>query len=130
MPTPKISKATPVLVVEAVEPCAQFWQKLGFERGAEVPHGDTLGFIILNQGNVEIMYQSRASVEADDAAMAKQLSVGGTALFVDVDDLALAAKAIEGATIVMPQRETFYGTREIGFVDPGGNLVILAQRIG
>ena len=82
-----LKKITPVVVVDAIEPCLGFWvDRLGFTRTVEVPHGDALGFVILNHGSTELMLQSRASVEADVPA----LIVGGTAkdgvgLFIEVD---------------------------------------------
>lgn len=123
-----ISKITPVLVVKEVEPCAQFWQKLGFERVAEVPHGESLGFVILVGQGIELMYQSLDSIKADDAGMGSKLHTGGTSLFVEVPDLDAAVKAVEGAPIVLQDRTTFYGMREIGVLDPGGNVVMFAQK--
>jgi len=44
MATTQISKSTPVLIVEAIEPSLPFWQeRLGFERPVEVPDGERLG---------------------------------------------------------------------------------------
>ncbi len=61
-----MKKLTPVFVVEQIEPCLAFWvDRLGFARGVEVPHGDSLGFVILTRGGVEIMYQTRASALED-----------------------------------------------------------------
>ena len=60
-----VKKVTPLLFVEEIEPCLSFWEKVGFTRGPEVPHGDKLGFVILQKDDVEIMYQTRASVAAD-----------------------------------------------------------------
>ena len=123
-----ISKVTPVLVVDAVEPCAEFWQKLGFVRVAEVPHNNALGFVILVGNDIELMYQSLDSIKADDATMGSKLRSGGSSLFVEVPDLDAAVKAIEGAPIVVAERMTFYGMREIGVLDPGGNVVLFAQK--
>lgn len=128
---PTVRKATPVLVVDDVAPCAEFWEKLGFTRTAEVPHEDKLGFVILARDSVEIMYQSMESVRADNAAMGGSLSEEGTrvALFVEVDDLDATAKALEGAPIVMQRRTTFYGMNEFGVTDPGGHPIIFAQPV-
>ena len=61
-----MNKATPILVVDEIEPCLPFWtERLGFEITATVPHGDAIGFAMLNKDNVELMYQSRASIEED-----------------------------------------------------------------
>lgn len=123
-----IFSITPVVVVDDVEPCAQFWQKLGFERAAEVPHGNSLGFVALVGDGIELMYQSLDSVKADNAAMGEVLRTGGSSLFVEVPDLNAAVMAVSGAPVVVPERTTFYGMREVGVLDPGGNLVLLAQK--
>jgi hypothetical protein len=65
-----MTKLTPIFVVERIEPCLDFWvNRLGFAKTAEVPHGDSLGFVILVRGNVEIMYQSRDSIRDDAPAL-------------------------------------------------------------
>src|SRR3984893_19572441 len=57
---------TPVIIVDQIEPSLPFWiERLGFQKTAEVPEGDKLGFIILVKGNVEVMYQTGASVAKD-----------------------------------------------------------------
>lgn len=124
-----ISKITPVLIVNEVEPCAQFWQKLGFERVAEVPHEGALGFVILVGFGIELMYQSVDSVKADHAD-GKPIVSAGTSLFVEVDDLDKTVAAVAGAKVLVPERTTFYGMREVGVADPGGNLVLFAQKTG
>jgi catechol 2,3-dioxygenase-like lactoylglutathione lyase family enzyme len=122
------SKATPVLIVDDVEACATFWEALGFTRVAEVPHDGTLGFVILSGGDVELMYQSHASVTADDAEMGAHVRTGGASLFVETHDLDGCVKAVAGAAVVLRERTTFYGMREIGVLDPGGNVVLFAQK--
>ena len=49
------------------------------------------------------------------------------ALFITVADLDLVAKALEGAPVVKPRHETFYGSTEIYVKEPGGNTVGFAQ---
>ena len=130
MPTIAMRKLTPVLVVDAIEPVLPFWvDRLGFTAVAEVPHGDALGFVILARDDVELMYQTRASV-ADDAPAA--LPHGGTtadatALFFEVAELDALVAAVEGLELVVPRRRTFYGTEEIGVREPGGRVVMFAQ---
>jgi len=34
---------------------------------------------------------------------------------------------LKGFEIVMPRRETFYGSTEIGYREPGGHFVTFAQ---
>ena len=43
--TMNVKKLTPVLFVEEVEPCVKFWvERMGFQKIAEVPDGNKLGF--------------------------------------------------------------------------------------
>jgi len=123
---PTVKKLTPVLTVDRVEPCAEFWtSRLGFTRTAEVPHGDALGFVILQKDDVEIMYQSRASVAADMPSLAE--GVHRTMLYIEVADLDEVERAMQGAEIVVPRRTTFYGMMEIAVREPGGNVIVFAQ---
>lgn len=121
-----MKKLTPVLVVDSIEECLPFWVgRVGFTKGVEVPHGDKLGFVILNHGAVELMLQSRKSVLDDVPAVARE--IGRTALFIEVDDLAPLRKALAGLPPIFEERSTFYGAREIGVRDPAGNCVTFAS---
>jgi uncharacterized glyoxalase superfamily protein PhnB len=125
---PMIKKVTAVLFVAEVEPCAKFWtEKFGFQKTAEVPEGDKLGFVMLQKGNVELMYQSYASVDKDSPAMGAIARKGPTFLYMEVEDLEAIKAAVKGAEVVMPERNTFYGSREIGIKDPGGHYLTFAQ---
>jgi uncharacterized glyoxalase superfamily protein PhnB len=124
----QIRKSTPVLFVDTIEPSLPFWQeRLGFTRTAEVPHGEQLGFVILSHGAVEVMYQSVNLLKHDSAAHAQHFDADKSFLFVEVDDIAALAKSLDGFEIVMPRRETFYGSVEIGYREPGGHFVTFAQ---
>jgi catechol 2,3-dioxygenase-like lactoylglutathione lyase family enzyme len=123
-----VKRATPVLPVEHIEPVLAFWEKaLGFERAVEVPHGEALGFVALGKGTVEIMYQTYASIGSDIAAYDAPARSGKTFLFVEVEDLAAVESALAGFDRVFPRRETFYGSTEIGYREPGGHFVTFAQ---
>ncbi len=123
-----VKKITPVLFVEEVEPCVKFWMdRLGFEKTVEVPEGNKLGVAILQKGNVELMYQSYVSADKDSAATCEAARKGPTFLYVEVENLNEIIRAIKGAEVVAPVRETFYGTREISVKDPGGHIVTFAQ---
>ena len=125
-----VRKITPVLIVDRVEPSVAFWRdRLGFQVVAEVPHGDHLGFAILAGEGVELMYQSRASVEADLPKGAAPPEDATTFLFVEVSDVGLVERAVAGAPVVMARRKTFYGMDEVGVREPGGHVVTFAQRV-
>lgn len=123
-------KITPILFVDEIEPSLEFWAgRLGFEKTVEVPEGDKLGFVILQKGDAELMMQTRASVEKDVPALA-DLTRRGTqvGVYIEVPDFEDLLKRLGGAQVVMPERKTFYGMREIAVREPGGNVVCFAAR--
>jgi uncharacterized glyoxalase superfamily protein PhnB len=123
-----VKRITPVLLVKEVEPCVKFWvERLGFEKTVEVPDGDRLGFVILQKGGVELMYQSMASAEKDVPTAAKDISGSRTFLYVEVDKLDDLIAAMKGVNVVLPLRTTFYGAKEIGVNDPAGHMVVFAE---
>lgn len=123
----RISKLTPVLMVEAIEPVLEFWvTRLGFTKTIEVPHEGRLGFVGLERDGIEIMYQTKASVASDIAPLAAS-PMKGTFLFLQVDDLDAVESALDGITPIVPRRKTFYGADELIVREPAGNAVTFAQ---
>jgi hypothetical protein len=123
-------KITPVLVVDEVESCLPFWvDRMGFQSVAQVPEGDRIGFVILVRDGAELMLQSIASVRRDEPAFAPAGASRVASLFIEVDDFTDTLKRLEGYPLAMPDRTTFYGMREVGVFEPGGNIVIFAVRV-
>jgi hypothetical protein len=123
-----MQKLTPVLIVDAIEPCLPFWvDHLGFAKTVEVPDGAALGFVILVKDGVEVMYQTRASLAKDVPLLAT--SRGPSLLFIEVADVAAVERALHGLELAVPRRRTFYGTDEVGAREPGGHVVVFAQRV-
>jgi uncharacterized glyoxalase superfamily protein PhnB len=120
---------TPVLVVDEVEPCLRFWiDKLGFTAENQVPGEDgKLVFASAKAGDVEVMYQTRASVLAEQPEAADEFAGHSTVLFITVDNLDRIERAVSGATVVKPRHDTFYGTTELYVKEPGGNRVGFAE---
>ena len=125
----RLKQLTPVLIVEAVEPCIKFWtERLGFQVTNEVPGPDgKLVFASVQQGAIEIMYQTRASVLDDHPGVAKDLTGHSVTLFITVDNLDQVEKALVGAPLVKARHQTFYGSIEMYVREPGGNTVGFAQ---
>ncbi|HEX7938347.1 MAG TPA: VOC family protein [Gemmatimonadaceae bacterium] len=122
-----MQRLTPVLMVDAIEPVLSFWvDKLGFKKTTEVPHGEHLGFVILERDEVQVMYQTTASV-ADDVPPLAKSPQKGTFLFMEVENLNAVEKALAGVTPVVPRRKTFYGSEELIVREPGGNVINFAQ---
>lgn len=124
-----IKKATPVLIVDRIEPLLPLWDALGFARAAEVPVGDALGFVILVRDGVELMYQTFDSVRGDEPkALEGSPAIGASAVYIEVDDLdAIAAQIPGGTDVIVARRQTFYGSNETIFRDAAGNLITFAQ---
>ena len=136
MPHLAYESLAPVLIVDRVEPTRDFFRdRLGFTETATVPHGDGLGFSMLQKDAVQIMVQSHASVIDDvgpDAARAVNETMsnrGAVGLFVAVSDVELVVPAIADADVIVPLRKTFYGMHEITVREPGGHAVTFASRL-
>ena len=128
----EMHKLSPLLTVESIEPCLPFWvDRLGFAKTVEVPDGTSLGFVILAKDGVEIMYQSRASVEKDIPALAKGgvNALPAMGLFIEVGNIDEVERSLEGIEHVIPRRRTFYGMDEVVVRDPGGYVVVFAQPV-
>jgi uncharacterized glyoxalase superfamily protein PhnB len=120
-----LKKVTSNLIVDSVEESLSFWVgRLGFEKTVEVPEGDRLGFAILKHGALELMLQSRASLQKDVPAIADgpQRAV----LYLEVASLDPIRKALSGWPLLVPERTTFYGARELIVRDPAGHVVFFS----
>ena len=123
-----IKRITPVLYADELEPCVKFWtNRFGFQKTVEVPDGNQLGFVILQNGNVELMYQSFASARKDAPKIAGEIEGGRTFLYVEVEKLQPCIAATKDKNAVLPVRTTFYGATEIGVKDPAGHVVVFAE---
>jgi uncharacterized glyoxalase superfamily protein PhnB len=128
--TMNVKRITPVLFVKEIEPILPFWvDALGFTKTIEVPHGDKLGFIALQKGSTEVMYQSYASLGEDMPLIAEAARKGPTFLYIEVDNLDAVLTALKNSKIVQPERTAFYGMREAGYQDPAGHFVTFAQPV-
>jgi uncharacterized glyoxalase superfamily protein PhnB len=93
----------------------------------EVPHEGRAGFVILARDGHEVMMQTRASIVADCPAVGN-LPVT-CALYLDVGSLDEVIAALQGAEVIVPERETFYGARETFVRDGAGNVIGFAQHM-
>ncbi len=128
-----VRKVTPVLVVERIEPSIELWvDRLGFEKTIEVPEGDHLGFAAFARDGLEIMYQTRESVETEvrSADLPKALlpTAGSrTTLFCEVSDLKAVREKLQGLEILLSHRKTSYGAEELWMREPGGHILGFAE---
>jgi hypothetical protein len=126
----KILKSTPVLVVDKIEPSLPFYvERLGYTKQVEVPHGDGLGFVILEKDGLEVMLQTRGSVEEDIPALKSYVQGKAVTQFVEVDSLEDVLKQLSGYDLLTPVRTAFYGMREAIVADPAGYVFVFAEKV-
>jgi uncharacterized glyoxalase superfamily protein PhnB len=125
----RVSHLAPVLVVDRVEPCVAFWvDRFGFTPQHQIPGEDgSIFFASVAKDGIEIMYQTRASVEADPVTTPNRVDGVATVLYFTVPNLDDVERATVGAPIVKPRHQTPYGSSEIYIREPGGHLVGFAQ---
>ena len=127
--SPSLKRLTPVLVVPAVEPCIAFWtERFGFIAENEVPGpGGKLVFASAQKDGIEVMYQTRESVIADQPSFEGELAGSSIVLFITVEDLDTVEQALAGVPVVKPRHKTFYGSTELYVREPGGHVVGFAK---
>ena len=123
----KISRATPVLFVDRVEPTRDFFTKLGFTVLCDVPEGDRLGFVGLEKDGVQVMVETRGNAAEGAALREITRNSRGAVVFIEVDNLDAVITALAAETAIVERHKTFYGADEISFMEPGGNVVTLAR---
>jgi uncharacterized glyoxalase superfamily protein PhnB len=123
-----INKSTPILHVENVEPSLRFWtERFGFSATIQVPEGDHVGFVALQNGEVELMFQTYEGMQGTDNPLAANVTQGPSFIFMEVPDIDAIIKSLETVEIVQDLHETFYGAKEIIAQEPGGHFVIFSQ---
>ncbi len=123
-----VTSTTTILPVEAIEPSAKFFEKIGFKRESAVKDdSEALVFIIMNNGKAQVMLQSKAGLVKDSDAFKAAAQTTPVLLYMVVADVEAVAKALSGHQVTMEMRETFYGSIEIAFTEPGGHLITFAE---
>lgn len=121
-------KITPLIYASEIEPSLNFWvDQLGFTKVVEVPEGNKLGFVILVKDGAELMIQSTVSIKKDIKAMV-EYARPAACLYIEVGDFDDLLRRLGAAPVVLPIRTTFYGMKEIGVREPGGNIVLFAAK--
>jgi hypothetical protein len=124
-----INKSTPILHVKIVEPSLKFWnERFGFKTTIQVPERDHIGFAAIENGSVELMYQTYEGMQGDPSTpLAKAAEQGPTFVFMEVADINAIATALQQSEVVNGMYETSYGAKEIIAKEPGGHYVIFSQ---
>jgi threonine dehydrogenase-like Zn-dependent dehydrogenase len=123
----KIAGATPVLMVERVEPTREFFKRVGFAVAFEVPEGDRLGFAMLAKDGVQVMVETRGNANEPPPIQFLSRDSRRAFVFIEVDDLDAVDIALDGEVVTVERHRTFYQSEEITYEEPGGNLVTFAK---
>ncbi len=122
-------KLTPNMMVEDVNRTINFYKDLlGFELLANVPEEGQFAWAMMKRDGMEIMFQSRASLEEEIPAL-KQRDIGGAlTLYIEVEDVKeLYTHLKESVTIVQDMHTTFYGAQEFAIQDCNGLVLSFAE---
>ncbi len=134
-----LKSLTPNLIVEDVAETVDYYRDvlgfqfiLGVAEGTEdtvfEATGQALGFAMLQRDDVELMLQSRLSVEVDLGPTAAATG-DAVALYIGVDDIdSLYAEVNDKVEMFIDLRDTFYGAREFHIRDCNGFIVGFAQQ--
>jgi uncharacterized glyoxalase superfamily protein PhnB len=137
-----MKKLTPNMMVEDVHQTLEFYCKtLGFKFVGGVPEGTqefilkpdpnkSLAFAILQQGPVQMMFQSRTSLSAE-LPMFAQKAIGASATFyIEVDDAqGLYTQIKDKITLIKPLHTTFYGMDEFYVKDINGYVLCFGSKV-
>ncbi len=123
-------KMQSVLLVDRIEPCLEFWvDRLGFEVRLQVEGDDHLEFVALCRDDVEVLYRTRDSLHDDTPGLVdSDEHQPWVVMYMEVDDLDDLMPFLEGIEVVVPIRETIYGSREIFVREPSGRILAIAGR--
>jgi len=127
-----VKRVTTTILTHDVDACAAFWtERLEFEQTLSVPAqqpGETGNqFVAVSNDRHELMFQSFKSTDDELPGMFAPADKGSFMLYVEVSDLDGAIARMKDLEPVVSRRTTFYGSEEIGYADPCGTLVILAE---
>src|SRR5678815_2440063 len=96
-----IDRSTPILHVKAVEPSVKFWtERFGFKTTIEVPEGDHIGFVAVDNGTVELMYQTYQGMK-DAGPLSQAAEQGPSFIFMEVSDIHEIRNALEQTQICL-----------------------------
>ena len=128
----QLKRVTTVVFTDDVDACSAFYtERLGFEQTMAVPAqqpGETGSqFAAITSGTHELMFQTFKSAEDDAPGAVARANPPSFMLYIEVPSLDAAIERMQGLAPAIARRKTFYGSEEIGYRDPCGTVVVLAE---
>ena len=120
----------PELIVDDVSRSTQFYKELGFEVTQQAPEEGTPTWAEIVNGPTHFMLQDWQETLNEMPQLAGRAR-GGITIFVlrldTQDEVRQIARSLSGQTnVVLPIRETDYGTVEFGITDPDGYVILFS----
>ena len=119
----------PVLLAEKLEPCRDFWNKLGFDTKHAMPEDGSLAYLEIGDENISISYQDRTSAGYVIPHIKDAIISPSNVSFVFVDNPKEYERKLSKDELLIPYRETMYGTAELWCKDPAGYVFCLGKEI-
>jgi catechol 2,3-dioxygenase-like lactoylglutathione lyase family enzyme len=131
-PPMSLKRLTTVIYTDEVDACAAFWTervglRLTMAVPAQQPGATGNQFVAVADGQIELMIQDFASVEAEQPGLIGPAGPRSYSLFVEVADLEAMIRHMEGLEPVVARHATFYGADEISYRAPCGSVVTFAE---
>ena len=127
--TTTLRKLTPNLMVEDVNKTVDFYKNmLGFDVLATVPETGQFNWAMLKQGDVEMQFQTRASLSEEIPAFKDRAIGGALTLYIDVEDVTALYNALKDKVAIVQDMHTpLYGTQEFAIEDCNGFVLSFSQ---
>ena len=126
------TELTPNCMVEDVAATVDWYERvLGATTVDRMPEaGDDLLWAQVRIGDVSIMFQERASLEAELPSFEGAEIGASLTLYVDAEDVReLHGELADEAEVVLELRETDYGRREFAIADPNGYVLWFGEKV-
>lgn len=126
----RLTKLTPNLMVEDVNGTVEFYKNiLGFELIMTVPEKEKFDWAMMQNGDVEMMFQSKASLVKEISDLKSRQLGGALTFYIEVEDIkGLYEKIINKTAVVKDFHTTFYKMQEFAIRDNNGFILVFAER--
>lgn len=125
-----IKRWSPNMMVADMEKTIAFYQDiLGFEIAMSVPEQAPFEWASMKSGNIELMFQTRASLAGELPLFDKLDTGGGLTFYIEVDNFDELYQDVKGKVKLIKERETtFYGMEEFCVQDCNGFILTFSQK--
>ena len=125
-----LNTLTPNMMVEDVNATVDFYRDvLGFNLVMTVPDSGRFDWALVKRDEVEVMFQTRASL-SDELPLFEGQPIGGAlTLYINMEGVEDLYRALQPRVdVVKDLSATFYGTREFSIRDCNGFILTFAER--